>query len=229
MLIYKITNGDKKMSHEQVFSYYKGLVPFLHQVLGPNSEVLLHDIRQPDSSIVALAGNLSQRSIGGPLTDMALKQIQSKKYETDPAETNYPSYTVDGKMCRSSSYYIKNEQDELIGLLCINVLVSDLMNMRQMIDDMICLSTEEMENTLNISHKGEKLGQNLDELMKSLIDEVLEHYDLTHCLLSIEEKEKIISDLNEKGVFLLKGGVAEVAKRIDMSESSVYRYLSKIK
>lgn len=218
------------MENYKILNYYKKLVPFLHEVLGEDSEVLLHDISQPDSSILEVAGNLSRRKKGGPLTNMALKQIIDKKYLTQEAEINYQSYTIDRKMCRSSSFYIKNDDNELIGLLCINVLVSDLIDMKQKLDKMInivpdSLATVEESTTKN----DEQLGQNLDELMTSLIDSVITKYEDKLPFLNIDERESIISELNDKGVFLLKGGVSEVAKAIDMSESSVYRYLSKIK
>lgn len=218
------------MQNHTIFSYYKNLVPFLHDVLGPKSEILLHDISKPEASIVALAGNLSNRNVGGPLTDMALKQLKNKKYLTQPAVTNYKSYTVDGKTCRSSSFFIKDEDDTLIAMLCINILVSDLIEMRDLVDSMIGLSTGAISPNSELAHSNdEKLGQNLDDLMGSLIQDVLEKYDTSTKILSIQAKEEIITELNQKGVFLLKGGVAEVAKSIDMSEPSVYRYLAKIK
>ncbi|WEG75672.1 helix-turn-helix domain-containing protein [Vagococcus intermedius] len=66
--------------------------------------------------------------------------------------------------------------------------------------------------------------------MTSLIDSVLDRYDEEHITeLKISEKEAIITELSDKGVFLLKGGVAGVAKRLEMSEPSVYRYMSKVK
>ena len=47
--------------------------------------------------------------------------------------------------------------------------------------------------------------------------------------LSPQEKIEIIRELNELGVFLLKGGVSQVATSLSISEPTVYRYLQKIK
>ncbi|MGX7025398.1 helix-turn-helix transcriptional regulator [Vagococcus hydrophili] len=220
------------MDNKIILSYYKNLVPFLHSILGPDSEVLLHDVSSPDSSIIALAGNLSNRKIGGPLTNMALKQIQEKKYLTQDNSGIYKSFTTEGKACRSSSYFIKDDNNNLLGMLCINVLVADLMAIQDTLDKLIGLPNINDEQVGSHSPKlvedHENLGQSIEELLTSLIDSVLVHYDFS-TELSIDNKVAIITDLNEKGVFLLKGGVAEVAHRIEMSEPSVYRYLSKIK
>ena len=58
------------------------LVEFLGQALGPTYEIVLHDLKDPDHSIVAIAnGDLSGRSIGGPLTDLALKLLQQHRLD----------------------------------------------------------------------------------------------------------------------------------------------------
>ncbi|MBO0477653.1 PAS domain-containing protein [Vagococcus sp. DIV0080] len=218
------------MTDKSILTYYENLVPFLHNILGPNSEVLLHDVSSPDSSIVAVAGNLSNRKIGGPLTNMALKQIQEKKYLIQDNSGTYKSFTIDGKACRSSSYFIKDDNNKLLGMLCINILVSDLIDIQETLNQLIGLPKEQHEENhdAKLGEDHENLGQSIEELLTSLIDSVLIKYDFSK-ELSIDNKVSIITELNEKGVFLLKGGVAEVAHRIEMSEPSVYRYLSKIK
>jgi len=47
--------------------------------------------------------------------------------------------------------------------------------------------------------------------------------------LSPQEKIEIVRELNELGVFLLKGGVSQVAVALSISEPTVYRYLQKLK
>ncbi|MNI74519.1 hypothetical protein D3C73_1306070 [compost metagenome] len=47
--------------------------------------------------------------------------------------------------------------------------------------------------------------------------------------LSSQEKIDIVRELNDLGVFLLKGGVSEAAAALSISEPTVYRYLQKLK
>lgn len=220
------------MSHRGILEQYIPLVSYIHEIVGSDCEVILHDTNQPDSSIIALAGNLSKRHLGGPLTDLALEVLQSKSYLTEAHITNYKSMLQDGRICRSSSYYIKDTEGKLIGMLCINILVSDLIDIRNKIDGLIGLkdlSTLIAPTSVKPAKQEERLGQNIDELMGTLISEVLNNYSGDTAELSPRVKESIIAELEKKGVFLLKGGVMEVAKSIEMSEPSVYRYLAKIK
>ena len=43
--------------------------------------------------------------------------------------------------------------------------------------------------------------------------------------LTAREKREVVEELNARGVFLLKGVVTEVARRLSVSEQTVYRYL----
>ena len=43
-----------------------------------------------------------------------------------------------------------------------------------------------------------------------------------------EEKRQVVAQLSQRGFFNLKGAVSIVAKRLDVSEQTVYRYLKEI-
>ena len=62
---------------------YVKLTEFLGHALGPDYEVALHDLTDKNRSIVAIANNhVSGREIGAPLTNVALKILAEKSYES---------------------------------------------------------------------------------------------------------------------------------------------------
>jgi len=65
----------------------------------------------------------------------------------------------------------------------------------------------------------------MTDMLHELISEVLNAYPRSPTLLVMEEKKQIVKKLNDKGVFSLKGAVAEVARRLETSEQTIYRYL----
>ena len=66
-----------------LLQHYIKLTEFLGQALGPDYEVALHDMTDKNRSIVAIANNhISGREIGAPLTNVALKILMDKSYET---------------------------------------------------------------------------------------------------------------------------------------------------
>lgn len=110
---------------------YIPLVEFLGQAMGPNTEIVLHDLDVPDKSIIAIAnGHISGRQLGGPVTDFALWFMKQGDSSKVPMMTGYRAVNAEGRICRSSSYFIRDENREMRGMLCINVDITDLVNIR---------------------------------------------------------------------------------------------------
>lgn len=213
---------------------YKPLVDFLAQVLGNNCEVVLHDLMSPDKSIVKIAnGHISGREMNGPLTDLALKVLQEKTYKNKDYICNYKGTSKDDRVMRSSSYFIKDDDNEIIGMLCINIDISDMIRARDFIDDFVkippCKEEKKDSTPEDAIAVFESFAENIEDLISSLIQKVLSEYPISPERMSLEEKQEVVKKLNDKGVFLLKGGVGEVAKSLKTSETTIYRYISKIK
>lgn len=58
---------------------------------------------------------------------------------------------------------------------------------------------------------------------------IVESFGEDPTTLTVDEKKELFCDLYDLGVFRLKGAVAEVANVMNLSEKSVYRYLSEIR
>ena len=64
---------------------YRTLVSFLGEALGPDYEVVLHDLTSEEGTIAAIVNNnISGRTEGAPLSNMALRFIHGKVYEKQP-------------------------------------------------------------------------------------------------------------------------------------------------
>ena len=110
---------------------YIPLVEFLGQAMGPNAEIVLHDLDVPDKSIIAIAnGHISGRQVGGPVTDFALWFMKQGDASKVPMMTGYRAVNAEGRICRSSSYFIRDEDRDMRGMLCINVDITDLVSIR---------------------------------------------------------------------------------------------------
>ncbi|NDL67046.1 helix-turn-helix transcriptional regulator [Anaerotalea alkaliphila] len=211
------------------------LVKFLGKVLGPNAEVVLHDLKNYDNSIVAIEnGHISGRKPGGPVTDLVLSVIKNKRYEKEDFVTNYTGKSKSGNLLKSSTFYLKNDRSELIGLLCTNIDMSVYMDLDKKLRQIINYDLEEDvfgQEPLpeQPGRVDENFGESLEDLTASSIESIVSEYGVTPGRMSPDEKIEIVRQLNEKGVFLLKGEVSRVAKYLNVSDATVYRYLSKIR
>ena len=108
------------------------MVDFLEQILGKNSEIVLHDFSDPDHAIVDIRnGIVSGRKIGGPATDLALKIMHDAKYRDLPFITGYEGRGAGGKTLESATFFIR-EDDEIVGMLCVNTDLSTVRSINAM-------------------------------------------------------------------------------------------------
>lgn len=205
------------------------LVQFLGESLGECCEVVLHDTRDSAHSIVAIAnGHVSGRQVGGSLTDLAIRMINEKWHLNVDYVVNYPGRTSGGKSTRSSTMFIKDDRDNLIGMLCINIDVSEFIKARDAIDRLIRVASLQYPHGGGNSQGEEYLTGTVEDLMHAIINEILDKSDVPPDRMTPNEKMEVVRALNQKGVFLLRGAVATVAEHLETSESTIYRYLNMV-
>jgi predicted transcriptional regulator YheO len=214
---------------EDIFKTYLVIMDFLSELLGKNHEIVLHDLADLNKSIIAIKNNkISGRDVGGPATDLVLKILNNKELQKKNYIANYKGYGKNGNEFRSSTFFIRNKKDKLIGMLCIN---SDLSSINNLVDAVQCIVSNYnvREYNLDSISLSENLSSSFEELTKDSIESVINTKNISPERMTPDEKIEIVQELNQKGVFLLKGAVSEVAQHLKSSEASIYRYLSKIK
>ena len=213
-----------------IMTHYELITQFLGQVLSENYEVALLDLREGKRCITAIAnGQNSGRTTGAPLTDLALKIIQQGIWKNEPYLINYSGLTKDKKPLISSTLFIK-EGEELVGMLCLNVDI-------QIYTD-ICSSVLKLGRISNpLPVKGipeilpehmETFTNDISDVIASSMPDYITENRIPMERLTQDEKIAIVKQLSDKGIFLIKGAVSEVAVKLNCSEATVYRYLSKI-
>lgn len=223
------------MDNIEIIKQYIPIVEFISQILGENSEVVLHDITDPEHSIVAIMNpHISGRKVGGPITNLLLKVIQNKSYKDKNYIANYRS-SAEHKTLRSSSFFIKDGNGEIIGVICVNTDIEPYERVKNLMDKMTFIeqSFDSIGRTQidykNEDEVNEKLCTNVDDLLGSMINDAINSIGVIPKRMSVEEKMDVVNQLDNMGAFRLKGAVNEIAKAIDVSEPTVYRYLSKCK
>ena len=186
---------------------YRTLVSFLGEALGPDYEVVLHDLTSEEGTIAAIVNNnISGRTEGAPLSNMALRFIHGKVYENQPYVAGYQGASQAKGRLRSSTMFIK-DGSELIGMLCINF---DAAKYSRMAQELLALCGAHQEPGPSVGVENFAAGLPPDRL-------------------TMDEKIRIVEDLQQAGIFYMKGAVSEVAAQLGSSEATIYRYLSKLK
>lgn len=219
-----------------VLNYYIKLVEFLGITLGPDYEIALHDVRNAQNSVIAIAnGHITGRGLGSPLSGKIMEAIKNKEYLEKDFVTNYTTISnINNKLLRSSTLYIK-DNNELIGVLCINFDDSKYSDLSKQImelchpHELIGIHNFEAVDKIAPSLESDVSHTSIEELARATMTSVLHGTNLPPERLKKNEKMEIVKALNDKGIFYLKDSVQIVAKLLRSSEATIYRYLNNIK
>ena len=145
---------------------YAKLVNFLSAALGDNCEIALHDLTSKDQEIVAISNNpISGREVGAKLSNLSLHYLEEKQYLNHDFVMNYKTVGNDGKLMRAATYFIKEEGREMpVGMLCINVNISDLEYLTSTIKKILGIK-EEKDIEFKMDNPVEILSSPLDEMI----------------------------------------------------------------
>jgi predicted transcriptional regulator YheO len=215
------------------------IVPLLAQAIGPQSEVILHDLTRLPNSIVAIGGNLTNRSVGGPINTFVLEIIRQG---TSEDLLNYMTHMPDGRTFRSSTLFIHDEYGAANACLCINVDVSDLLQLR---DALTALTTPEVLDgsdlvetdvesdssfaALTTTEKAETFPVTVDEVMVEAVRQAISAIDVPPDLMQKRHKLEVVRLLEERGLFLIRDAVDFVATALGVTRYTIYNYLNELK
>lgn len=203
----------------------KSIAKGLYSILGANSEVIIHDLSRPESSIVFIAGILTNRNLGSPVTDLVLKTIKNSENPEDIL--NYISTTKNNRVFKSSTVFIRNEKEKVIGCLCTNYDITDIMNANKVLGEFCGV---QLSNTEEIkSNSTEHFTSNIKEMLEDMFDEAVKSIGKPVSQLNKEDNVKIIKILDEKGIFAIKNSVETTAEYLNVSRYTIYNYLKEIK
>lgn len=209
---------------------YLFLAEFLTETLGSEYEIVLYDFSNEDNSVIYLANShISGRSIENPLDSSAFKFISEKTIKDNNYIVSKKGITRNGKVIKSSSFFIKNDNNDFVGMLCINFDGSKYVNLAKKILRLTNMENASIEsNSLHTSEFVENIPDSITSVTEDLLDDTLDYSNIPISHLKQEEKIEIVRKLNEKGIFMLKGAVAEVAEKLQVSEATLYRYIRRV-
>lgn len=112
-----------------LFRVYRDIVNGIGQTFsGTGVEIVLHDVRNPLKSIVAIQNPISGRRLDDPNTNFGLELIKDYSIIPHPGGS-YVSYELtlnDGRRIKASTIPLYNKRYGLIGFICLNIDISKL-------------------------------------------------------------------------------------------------------
>jgi predicted transcriptional regulator YheO len=120
---------DVNKQRDVFFEVYKDIVNGIGQTFaGTPIEIVLHDIRDPLHSIVAIQNPISGRKLRDPTTNFGIQLIKdySSKNEHMASYISYPLKMKNGREIKSTTIPLYHPEHGLIGFVCMNIDTSRL-------------------------------------------------------------------------------------------------------
>lgn len=192
----------------------------LVSMFGKHCEVAVHDFSNLKQSMIHLAGTVTSREIGSPATDLVLNQL-AKKQDTIKDICNYQTQSRNGNILKSSTVFLRNKDNKVIGALCINYDIGLLMQLNGEIDNFI---HSEADKTAK-----ETFFTSVQEMIQEMVNQILMSFQKSPSAMSVDEKVECVRLLESRGAFLIKGATEYVAHALGVSKFTIYNYLQKIR
>jgi len=204
---------------EDQLNLIKSIMKLIAEHFGENCEITLHDWSKGyEHTIVAIEnGHVTDRTTGDCGSNLGLEVMRGTVKDGD--RYNYITQTKKGSTLRSSTIYLKNDDGESIGALCINLDISELIFMKNIVDNLTNVSNDTKEVFAN----------DVSEVLDFLLSESLRIVGKPVKNMIKDDKLQAIKYLDEKGAFLISKSGNKVCEFYDISKFTLYNYLDEIR
>lgn len=201
-----------------------GIIGPLADALGPDTEVVLHDLSKVPNSIVALGGKLTGRSIGGPITDLLLRHIRQGRSDN---LLRYQTHSSGGRLLCSSTIFVKDPAGEPVACLCINTDMTEWSHAHDLLTRLLAPAAP--ANPVVATEESEVFAQTVEELTVTTVHDVIARIGVPVELMQKQHKFEVVRQLDNLGLFLIRDAVDYVAQALAVTKYTIYNYLSALK
>lgn len=192
---------------------------------GSSCEIVIHDLRKKEleSSIVYIEnGHISNRKLGDGPSSVVLETLSR-----DPSEIqdrhSYLTKTDDGRILKSSTMYIRDENNRIAYIFSLNYDITALLTIDTAIQSLI--SVEKETGSDDEKDQPQKITHNVNELLDVLIEQALALVGKPVALMSKDDKVAVVQYLNNAGAFLITKSGDKIASLLGISKFTLYSYM----
>lgn len=205
---------------EAQLDFYKRLAHALALQFGSGCEVVVHDLEaaDPSHSIVAIEnGHVTGRRLGDGPSHVVLEALHAGGERLED-RLAYLTKTADGKILKSSTVFIRDDDGRAVGIFAVNYDITILRAMGETIAEVV--GTEP-----SAPREPEPIVRSVADLLDDLIEQSVQLVGTPVALMSKEEKVRAIRYLNDTGAFLITKSGPKVCKFFGISKYTLYNYL----
>jgi len=233
---------------DRVCAVLEPLVAPLQAVLGPRSEVVLHNFARIPQTAVAIAGSLSGRAPGATLSPLEIEDLAG-----DPAEVRigYEKVLSTGIVCRSTTVLYRDDAARPVAALCINIDTAGLLAAKETLEALTASLVSSPHATTGpvavpqapgrpvavpspaaapaapaASVAREPLQGSIGDLTRAMLDGAVAAIGVPVARMSKSHKVEVVHELDKRGFFLIREAADTAGAALGVSRFTIYNYLN---
>ncbi len=209
---------------ENMLEILKTLAEGVAKQFGQKCEVAIHDLSGDlENSIVYIVnGDVTNRKAGIGTSKVVLESMHR-----DPSavkdQLGYLTRTPDGRILKSSTIFVRDENQKIHYIFSINHDITELLAIEQALKGLTTVEEPQKNG------QPEQIVSNVNDLLDNLIKQSVELVGKPVALMNKEDKIKAISFLNDAGAFLITKSGDKVSEHFGISKFTLYSYMNEVK
>ncbi|EEG09668.1 helix-turn-helix transcriptional regulator [Pseudogulbenkiania ferrooxidans] len=225
------SDTDTTEERQLVLTTLKAALAAMGSVVGRNTEIILHDLTQPERSVIDIVnGHVSGRSVGSPVLGgpqqdkgfAAVMRTAETDVDCEPVVIpNYPTTAADGRTLRSATAVFRDKTGQPFASLCINTDISGLLTAQACLEQLLAAPPSTAEK---VSEPAD-----MELLMAEIIQNSLARMNSPNRAQNKKAKLEAVRQMQERGIFIVKGGIEKAAAALGVTRYTIYNYLDEIR
>lgn len=190
----------------------------LCRTVGPQCEVVIHDLADKEHSIVWVMGNVTGRKVGGCMTSRGLSLVRSGNIQDN---YNYTTRTRDGKTVRASLVFVRDKSGHPIVSTEINFDTSPFVAFRH--------TLETLADSDEAYGFHDAFIDDAPQMLETMLQQAIGLIGKPVPQMSKADRLRVVHLLDEAGAFELRKAIPAVASYLNVTRFTIHNYLNEIR
>lgn len=219
---YENLTGSLTDQDKNILECVKKLMPGIALSVGPSCMVSLHSTETSDFPCIAVEnGSVNDLRVGAPASNFVRDALIHESHQNGNDTIGaYYARTVFDHTIKCVINVIRNQENRIIGSLCIGIDVS--VPLVDFIGNFMPVVDNDLANS--ISDATDRIGH-VDEMVQHAITQAIAVANDRRGLSATERNRLVVQLLQKSGVFSIRSAVNIVAGELGVSRYTIYNYL----
>lgn len=190
----------------------------VYRTIGPQCEVVVHDLADMEQSIVWLKGTVTERNLGGCMTARGLSLVRAGRTEDN---YNYSTRTRSGKMVRSSLVFVNDEQGQPLVCMEINFDASPFVAFRRALETLAAPD--------EVYDFQDAFIDDAPQMLETMCQRAVDFIGKPTAQMDKIDRLRVVQILDDAGAFELRKAIPAIAGYLGVTRFTIHNYLNEIR